>query len=290
MTQLSLSPGKLLIGGEWVDAGSGKTFSTVNPATEESICDLARGGAPDVDRAVLAARAALEGPWSKLTAQERGRLLFRLAEKIREKADDVAALETADIGKPISEAKHVDVPFAADVFEYFAGWSTKHHGEVVPVRGANLNYTLREPVGVVAAIVPWNFPLLMASWKVAAALAVGNTVILKPSSNAPLTALKLGELALEVGFPPGVFNVLTGPGPEVGDALVRHPGVDKVTFTGEVETGKALMRLAADDLKSLTLELGGKSPNIVFADADLEGAVRGVLGGIFYNKGEVCAA
>ncbi len=289
-TQLPLSPGKLLIGGEWVAAAEGKTFSTINPATEEAVAELARAGKADADRAVEAAHAALSGAWGKMSAAERGRLLWRLAEKMREKADDLALLEACDVGKPVSEVKHVDVQFAADTFEYFGGWSSKLHGDTIPVRGNNFNYTLREPLGVVACIVPWNFPLLMASWKVAAALSVGNTVVLKPSSTSPLTALKLGELALEVGFPAGVLNVVTGPGGEVGDALVRHPLVDKVTFTGEVETGKSIMRLAADGMKSVTMELGGKSPNVVFADADLEAAVRGVIGGIFYNKGEVCAA
>ncbi len=207
-----------------------------------------------------------------------------------ERADEIARLETLHNGKPISESRHIEIPAAAECFEYFAGWADKVMGETIPVKGNHLTYTLREPVGVVAAIVPWNFPLLLAAWKVAPALACGNTVILKPASQTPLTALALGEIALEVGLPPGVLNVLTGPGGTLGQALVEHPGVDKIAFTGDTATGKSIMRSAAETLKKITLELGGKSPNIVLADADIDAALRGASIGIFYGKGEVCAA
>ena len=284
-------PGKLLIGGEWVDSSSGKTFETINPATEEVLLAIAEADASDVDLAVRAARAAFDsGPWAAMPARERGRLLWKLGEALLERADQIGKLETLDNGKPIFESAKIDVPAAAHCFLYYAGWATKLHGETIPVGPDSFNYTLREPVGVAAAIVPWNFPLLLACWKVAPALAVGCTVILKPASLTPLTALKLGELALEVGFPPGVLNVIPGRGAVVGDALVRHRGVDKIAFTGETATGKEILRSSADTLKRLTLELGGKSPNIVLEDADLEAAARGATTGIFYGKGEVCAA
>ncbi len=207
-----------------------------------------------------------------------------------EKADEVSRLETIHNGKPISESRNIEIPAAAECFEYYAGWADKVMGETIPVKGNYLTYTLREPIGVVAAIVPWNFPLLLAAWKVAPALACGNTVILKPASQTPLTALALGEIAIEVGLPPGVLNVITGPGASVGQALVEHPGIDKIAFTGDTTTGKSIMRGAAETLKTITLELGGKSPNIVLSDADLDAALRGVSIGIFYGKGEVCAA
>ena len=207
-----------------------------------------------------------------------------------ERIDEVARLETLHNGKPIIESRHVEIPMAVECLQYFAGWADKIHGETIPVKRNALVYTLREPLGVVAAIVPWNFPLLLAMWKVAPALATGNTVILKPASQTPLTALALGEIAIEVGFPPGVLNVITGSGSTVGQAIVEHPGIDKVAFTGDTSTGKGIMRSAAETLKHITLELGGKSPNIVFADADLDAAVRGATVGIFYGKGEVCAA
>ena len=281
---------QLLIGGTWRDATGGATMPVINPATEEIIAEVAAATAADVDAAVAAARAALDGPWGQMSARERGRLIWKLGERLMEKVDEVARLETLHNGKPITESRQIEIPAAAECFQYFAGWADKIHGETVPVKGSSFVYTLREPLGVVAAIVPWNFPLLLASWKVAPALATGNTVILKPASQTPLTAIALGELAHEVGFPPGVLNVITGSGPVVGRALVEHPGVNKVAFTGDTSTGKGIMRSAADTLKHITLELGGKSPNIVFPDADLDAAVRGATVGIFYGKGEVCAA
>jgi aldehyde dehydrogenase (NAD+)/phenylacetaldehyde dehydrogenase len=265
-------------------------MDVINPATEEVIAHVASAGPTDLDAAVGAARAALDGPWAQLSARERGRLVRRLGERLLERADEVARLETLHNGKPISESRHIEIPAAAECFEYYGGWSDKVMGETIPVKGNHLTYTLREPLGVVAAIVPWNFPLLLAAWKVAPALACGNTVILKPASQTPLTALALAEIGAEVGLPPGVLNVLTGPGARLGQAIVEHPGIDKIAFTGDTSTGKGIMRGAADTLKRITLELGGKSPNIVLPDADLEAAVRGATVGIFYGKGEVCAA
>ncbi|MSO49305.1 MAG: aldehyde dehydrogenase family protein [Acidobacteria bacterium] len=281
---------QLLINGEWRDASDGKTQPVINPATEEVIAEVASATSADVDAAVRAARAAFEGPWGKMSARERGRLVYKLGEQLMAQADEIARLETLHNGKPITESRHVEIPAAAECLQYFAGWADKIHGETVPVKGGQLVYTLREPVGVVAAIVPWNFPLLIAVWKVAPALAMGNTVILKPASQTPLTALALGEMATALGFPPGVLNVITGSGSTTGQAIVDHPGIDKIAFTGDTSTGKGIMKSAADTLKHITLELGGKSPNIVFADADLDAAVRGATMGIFYGKGEVCAA
>jgi aldehyde dehydrogenase (NAD+) len=281
---------KLLINNEWRDAAAGRTTEVVNPATEEVIATVAAAETSDVDAAVAAARAAFNGPWSRMSARERGRLVSRLADRLMEKADEVSRLETLHNGKPIFESRHIEIPAAAECFEYYAGWADKVMGETIPVKGNFLTYTLREPLGVVAAIVPWNFPLLLAAWKVAPALATGNTVILKPASQTPLTAIALGEIAVEVGLPPGVLNVITGPGSSVGQAIVEHPGIDKIAFTGDTSTGKGIMRGSADTLKRITLELGGKSPNIVFADADLDAALRGATTGIFYGKGEVCAA
>ena len=280
----------LLINNEWRPSSSGETMEVINPATEDVIAEVSAAGAPDVDAAVAAARAALDGPWGKMSARERGRLVSRLADRLLERADAVSRLETLHNGKPISESRNIEIPAAAECFEYYAGWADKVMGETIPVKGNHLTYTLREPIGVVAAIVPWNFPLLLAAWKVAPALACGNTVILKPASQTPLTALALGEIAVDAGLPPGVLNVITGPGSRVGQALVEHPGIDKIAFTGDTSTGKAIMRSAADTLKRITLELGGKSPNIVLADADVEAAIRGATVGIFYGKGEVCAA
>jgi len=281
---------KLLINNQWRESSSGKTMDVVNPATEEVIAQVASAGKDDVDAAVAAARAALNGPWGKMSARERGRLVSRLADRLLERVDEIARLETLHNGKPISESRNIEIPAAAECLEYFAGWADKVMGETIPVKGNYLAYTLREPIGVVAAIVPWNFPLLLAAWKVAPALACGNTVVLKPASQTPLTALALGEIAVEVGLPPGVLNVITGPGSSVGQAIVEHPGVDKIAFTGDTATGKAIMKSAADTLKRITLELGGKSPNIVLPDADMEAAIRGATVGIFYGKGEVCAA
>jgi aldehyde dehydrogenase (NAD+) len=280
----------LLINNEWRPSASGKTMDVVNPATEEVIAQVASADRTDLDSAVSAARVALDGAWGQLSARERGRLVRKLGERLLERVDEVARLETLHNGKPISESRNIEIPAAAECFEYYGGWSDKVMGETIPVKGNHLTYTLREPVGVVAAIVPWNFPLLLAAWKVAPALACGNTVILKPASQTPLTALALGEIAIEVGLPPGVLNVLTGPGSQLGQSIVEHPGIDKIAFTGDTSTGKGIMRGAADTLKKITLELGGKSPNIVLADADLDAAIRGATIGIFYGKGEVCAA
>ena len=289
-TLTPVKPGKLIINGQPVDSASGKTYTTFNPATEEPICTVAEAGPEDVDRAVRAARAAFEGPWSKMRPAERQRVLWRLGDLILEHGDEIARLETLDNGKPIFESRQIDVPMAANCFHYFAGWVTKLAGETLPVSPSFFTFTLREPLGVVGAIIPWNFPMIMVGWKAAPALAAGNCVVLKPAEITPLTAIRIGELALEAGLPPGVLNVLPGKGAIVGEAIVKHPGVDKISFTGSTEVGKHLMKLSADTLKKLTLELGGKSPNIVFADADLEAAVRGVSTGIFYGKGEVCAA
>ena len=288
-----IKPGKLLIGGAWTDSSDGKTFDTVNPATGEVLTQIAAANAADVEKAVAAARKAFDdaaGPWQKMTASERGKLLWKIADLIEQNIEELAEIETLDNGKPIFESRYVDLPTVADVFRYYAGWATKIHGETINSRPNAFTYTLREPVGVVAAIVPWNFPLLLASWKIAPALATGNCVIWKPASQTSLSALRVGELMVEAGVPAGVINILPGPGAVVGMGLVKHPGVDKVAFTGSTVVGKEVMRNAADTVKRITLELGGKSPNIVFADSDLEAAVRGASTGIFYGKGEVCAA
>jgi len=281
---LLASGGRLLIGAEWRDAVSGKRFSTVNPATGESIAEISEGDAADIDLAVRAARAAFDGPWAKFSAAERGKVLWRLGDLMLKNLDDLARLETLDAGKPISETTRIDIPYAADCFHYYAGAATKIEGATIPVSGPFFNYTIREPIGVVGLIVPWNFPLLIASRKIAPALAAGNTVILKPASETPLTALRLGELALEAGLPPGVFNVVPGFGSTAGAALVSHPGVAGIAFTGSTATGQLLMQSGASTVKKLSLELGGKSANIVLDDADLAavlpmGAMTCVHGG-----------
>ncbi len=286
-----MKTGELFIGGSWRPAVSGETYATINPATEEESAQVARGAERDIDLAVQAARKAFDsGPWPRMSAAERGRTVWKLGDLIMANLDEMARLESLCTGKTLFDSGKVEIPFAAEVFRYFAGWATKIHGETLALREGAFTFTLREPVGVVAAIVPWNFPFLLASWKIAPALAAGNTVVLKPASLTPLTALKFAELCQEAGLPEGVFNVVTGPGSKVGMALVRHAGVDKVAFTGSTEVGKQIMREAAGALKRVSLELGGKSPNIVFADADMEAAVKGAMTGIFYNKGEVCAA
>ena len=290
-TLAPVRPGKLIINGEAVDAASGKTFTTVNPATEEPICAVAEAGAEDVDRAVKAARAAFDsGPWPKMKPAERQRLLWKWSELIEKHADEIARLETLDNGKPIFESRLVDIPMVVNTFQYFAGWATKIAGETLPVNPAFFTYTLREPIGVVGAIIPWNFPMIMTGWKTAPALAAGNTVVLKPAELTPLSAIRIGELAIEAGLPPGVFNVVPGKGSIAGEAMVQHPMIDKISFTGSTQVGRHIMKTAADSMKKLTLELGGKSPNIVFADADLDAALKGATMGIFYGKGEVCAA
>ncbi|MBI3953379.1 MAG: aldehyde dehydrogenase family protein [Chloroflexi bacterium] len=289
--QPKIAPGKLFIDGKWVEAISGKRLETINPASEEVLTTVAEGDEADVDQAVKAARKALEdGPWSKMSARDRQKLLWKIGQLVADHAQELGTLETLDNGKPIFESTRIDMPFVAECFQYYAGWATKWHGETIPVPGNYFNYTLREPVGVVGAIVAWNFPLLLASWKIAPALAMGNTVVLKPAEQTPLSALRFAALCQEAGLPDGVLNVVTGFGPTAGAALVRHPEVDKIAFTGETATGRIIMREAAGTLKRVSLELGGKSPNIVLADADLDAAARGAINAIFYGKGEVCAA
>src|SRR5687768_7636432 len=281
---------QLLIDGQWVDAESGKTFTTPNPSTGETLAEVAEADKADMDKAVKAARKAFEGKWSKMSARDRGRLMYKLAQLIEEKTGELAALETADNGKPIKESTYVDLPQVAENFEYFAGWATKIEGETIPVPGQMFNYTLREPVGVCGQIIPWNFPLLMAAWKLGPALAAGNTVVLKPAEQTPVTAMELGKLIQEAGFPEGVVNIVPGYGETAGAALASHPGIDKVAFTGSTEVGKIIAKAASDNLTKVSLELGGKAPNIVFADSDLEQAVAGAMMGIFYNQGQVCCA
>ncbi|HEU4403245.1 MAG TPA: aldehyde dehydrogenase family protein [Candidatus Polarisedimenticolia bacterium] len=286
-----IAPGRLFIGGEWAESIAGATFTTTNPATEEPLTEVSEGRAEDIDRAVQAARAAFsEGEWARLAPAERGRILWKIGDLLESHLEEIAALESLDSGKTITEASRVDLPLAADCFRYFAGWATKIEGETIPVRSPCLNYTLREPLGVVGQIIPWNFPILLAAWKVAPALAAGNTVVLKPAEQTPLSSLRLAAIAREAGLPPGVLNVVPGFGPTAGAALVDHPGVDKIAFTGSTAVGQEIMRRASGTLKRLTLELGGKSPNIVFEDADVDQAVRGAVNGIFFNKGEVCTA
>ncbi len=286
--------GKLFINGEFVDSLSGKTFATHNPATGDLLANIAEAGAADVDLAVRAARTAFEdgSPWRKMSPRDRARILWKLGELIRTNLEEIAELETLDTGKPIFESAKFDIPQAADCFEYYAGWPTKITGDTIPTTqgGDALVYTLREPIGVCGQIIPWNFPLQMLAWKVAPALACGNTIVLKPAEQTPLTALRFAELTVEAGLPPGVFNVVTGFGPTTGAAMVEHPGIDKIAFTGSVEVGKEIMRVASKTLKRVSLELGGKSPNIVLADADLETAAKYALGGIFFNQGEMCTA
>ena len=288
--KVKVEPGQLLIDGQWVDGA--KKFDTINPATGEVLTQIAEGSSADVDRAVSAARRALEdrnGPWGKMSASERGRLIWKLADLLEKNIDEFAELETLDNGKPIFESRYVDMPMVIDVLRYYAGLATKIHGETVNTFESAFTYTLREPVGVVGLIVPWNFPLLLASWKVGPALACGNTIVWKPASQTSLTTLRFGKLAIEAGVPAGVINIVTGPG-AVGRSMVQHPGIDKIAFTGSTVVGQEIMRSAADTLKRITLELGGKSPNIVFADSDIDGAVKGAITGIFYGKGEVCNA
>jgi len=289
---LAQQPKKLLIDGKWVAAESGKTFETYNPANGEVLAKVAEGGKEDVDKAVKAARRAFEtGPWRKLSASERARLLYKLADAIEARADEFAQLETLDNGKPIKESRYVDIPQAVETFRYYAGWCTKLEGETMNVNSNFFNYTLREPVGVVGQIIPWNFPLLMAAWKLGPALACGNTLVLKPAEQTPLTALRLGELICELGFPEGVVNIVTGFGPNsAGEFLANHPDVDKVAFTGEDKTGREIVKASTGNLKRVSLELGGKAPNIVFADADMEAAIKGAITGIFFNQGQVCCA
>ncbi len=291
------TPRKMLIGGKWVDAASGKTFPTYNPATGEVLARVAEGDREDIDRAVKAARAAFEkGPWRKLTASERGRIIWKIADLIEEHLEEFAQLDSLDNGKPLTVARAADVPLATDLFRYMAGWATKIEGNTIPISvpytpGARyLAYTLREPVGVVGQIIPWNFPLLMAAWKLGPALAAGCTVVLKPAEQTPLSALRLGELAQEAGLPAGVLNVVPGYGETAGAALAAHPDVDKVAFTGSTEVGKLILQASAGNLKKVSLELGGKSPNVVLKDADLDVAIPGAASAIFFNHGQCCCA
>ncbi len=290
-------PRRLLIGGRWEEAISGKTFPSFNPATGDILAQVAEGDRKDIDRAVLAARHAFEkGPWRTLTPSERGKLIWKLADLIETHAEEFAQLESLDNGKPVGVARAADVPLAVDLFRYMAGWATKIEGHTIPLSvpytpGARyLAYTLREPVGVVGQIIPWNFPLLMAAWKLGPALAAGCTVVLKPAEQTPLSALRLGELICEAGFPDGVVNIVSGYGETAGATLAAHPDVDKVAFTGSTEVGKLIVTAAAGNLKKVSLELGGKSPNIVCKDADVEASIPGVASAIFFNHGQCCCA
>jgi aldehyde dehydrogenase (NAD+) len=290
--KIQVGPTQLLINNQWVESISGKRFETLNPATGEVICDVAEADAADVNRAVNAARRAfMTGEWPKLSARQRGQLLYKLADLIEQNQEELAKLESLDNGKPLSEALAVDLPFVIACYRYYAGWADKIQGKTIPINGNYLCYTRHEPVGVVGQIIPWNFPLLMQAWKLAPALAAGNTLILKTAEQTPLSALRVGELILEAGFPPGVVNILSGYGPTAGAAIAHHMDIDKVAFTGSTQVGHLVMEAAAkSNLKRITLELGGKSPNIVFADADLDAALEGVHHGLFFNQGQCCNA
>jgi phenylacetaldehyde dehydrogenase len=287
----------MLIDGQWIASLSGKTFEVYNPATGDVLARVAEGDKADIDSAVRAARAAFEsGPWHSMTASARSRLLWKLGDLIDANADELAQLESLDNGKPYTVAKAADIPLAAEIFRYMAGWVTKLGGSTIALSvpympGANFHaYTLREPIGVVGQIIPWNFPLLMAAWKLAPALAAGCTVVLKPAEQTPLTALRLGELLDEAGFPKGVVNIVPGFGETAGAALAAHPDVDKIAFTGSTEVGKLIVKASAGNLKKVTLELGGKSPNVVFADSDVDAAIAGAASAIFFNQGQACTA
>src|SRR3982075_1311841 len=290
-------PRKMLINGKWDNAASGKTFPSYNPATGEVLAQVAEGEREDIEQAVKAARQAFDhGPWRRMTASERGRLVWKLADLLDKNLEEFAYLESLDNGKPLTIAKAADVPLAVDLFRYMAGWATKIEGNTIPISvpytpGAKyLAYTLKEPVGVVGQIIPWNFPLLMAAWKLGPALATGCTVVLKPAEQTPLSALRLGELIMEAGFPEGVGNIVPGYGETAGAALAAHPDVDKIAFTGSTEVGKLIVHAATGNLKKVTLELGGKSPNVVFKDADLDVAIAGSASAIFFNHGQCCCA
>jgi aldehyde dehydrogenase (NAD+) len=283
---------QMLIGGKWVDSVSGKNFPTLNPATGETICNVAEGDKADVDKAVAAARKAFDsGPWPKMAASERGVLLNKLADAIEKNIDELCALESLDNGKPFKDSRAADLPLVVKCYRYYAGWADKIHGKTIPIEGNYFCYTRHEPVGVVGQIIPWNFPALMQAWKWGPALAAGNCIVLKPAEQTPLTALAIAKLAQEVGFPDGVINVVPGYGPTAGAALSGHMDVDKVAFTGEGATGKIVMTAAAQsNLKRVSLELGGKSPNIIFADADLDAAIEGAFFALFFNQGQCCCA
>jgi len=289
---MPITANKLLINNQWTEAASGRTFATINPSTGEEICRVAEADKADVDRAVKAARQAFErGPWRKMAAAERGRLMNRLADLIEKHADELARLESQDNGKPYRVALAADLPLTVACYRYYAGWADKVQGRTIPISGNYFCYTRLEPVGVVGQVIPWNFPLLMQAWKLAPALACGNTVVLKPAEQTPLTALRVGELIVEAGFPEGVVNILPGYGPTAGQAIARHMDVDKIAFTGSTEVGHLIMEAAAQtNLKRVTLELGGKSPNIVFADADMDQAIEGSHFALFFNQGQCCCA
>jgi aldehyde dehydrogenase (NAD+) len=289
--QVKIGPTRLLINNEWIESVSGRRFETINPATGEVICEVAEADAPDVDKAVTAARTAFtSGEWSKLSAARRGELLYKLADLIEQNIDELARLETLDNGKPLQDSLG-DLELVIACYRYYAGWADKVQGKTIPIGGSYFCYTRHEPVGVVGQIIPWNFPLLMQAWKLAPALATGNTVVLKTAEQTPLSALRVGELIVEAGFPPGVVNILSGYGPTAGAAIARHMDIDKVAFTGSTEVGHLIMEAAAkSNLKRVTLELGGKSPNIVFADADLDAAIAGAHDAIFFNQGQCCCA
>ena len=283
---------KMLIDGKWLDSTSGRTFETINPATGEVIANVAEGEKPDIDKAVKAARRAFEkGPWKKMNARERGKILVRLAELIEENKDELAKLESLDNGKPLVDSMNADLPLVMDCYRYYAGWADKIEGKTIPINGPFFCYTRHEPVGVVGQIIPWNFPMLMQAWKWGPALASGCTVVLKPAEQTPLSALRVGELAMEAGIPEGVVNIVPGFGETAGAAVAEHMDIDKVAFTGSTEVGKLIMGAAArSNLKRVTLELGGKSPNIVFADSDLDQAVEGSHFALFFNQGQCCCA
>ncbi|MDT3495689.1 aldehyde dehydrogenase DhaS [Bacillus toyonensis] len=282
---------KLYVNGSFVESASGKTFKTPNPATGETLAVVFEAGREDIHKAVVAARMAFdEGPWSRMSTAERSRLMYKLADLMEEHKEELAQLETLDNGKPIRETMAADVPLAIEHMRYYAGWATKIVGQTIPVSGDYFNYTRHEAVGVVGQIIPWNFPLLMAMWKMGAALATGCTIVLKPAEQTPLSALYLAELIEEAGFPKGVINIVPGFGESAGQALVNHPLVDKIAFTGSTPVGKQIMRQASESLKRVTLELGGKSPNIILPDADLSRAIPGALSGVMFNQGQVCSA
>ncbi len=289
--QVKIRHTECFIDGRWVPAASGKTFATYNPATEEEIVQVAEGDKEDVDRAAKAARRAFEtGPWSKMDARDRGKIMFRLADLIEEEIDELAALETLDNGKPIRDSRHVDLPLVVDCLRYYAGYADKIHGQTIPIRGNYFCYTRREPIGVAGQIIPWNFPALMVAWKWGPALAAGCTIVMKPAEQTPLTCLRMAQLAQEAGVPDGVINVVPGFGPTAGAAVVKHPQIDKVAFTGEHRTAQIIMRDAADSLKRLTFELGGKSPNVIYGDANLDAAAMGAYIGLYLNQGQCCCA
>jgi aldehyde dehydrogenase (NAD+) len=290
--KVKIGPTQLLINNEWVNSVSGRRFQTINPTTGEIICDLAEADAVDVDKAVKAARTAFtRDKWPQMSATKRGELLYKLADLIEQNILELAQLESLDNGKPVTDSLNIDLPLVIACYRYYAGWADKIQGKTIPINGSYFCYTRHEPVGVVGQIIPWNFPLLMQAWKLAPALATGNTVVLKTAEQTPLSALRIGELIVEAGFPPGVVNILSGYGPTAGAAISHHNDIDKVAFTGSTEVGHLIMEAAAkSNLKRVTLELGGKSPNIIFADANMDAAIEGTHFGLFFNQGQCCCA